>query len=294
MGNCIVIWTILHDNRLRQQHQYWIVASLAIADLSVGLIVMPMTLIYEIWKKWVLGLVLCEIWLALDVLFVTSSNLHICAIAIHRFVSMKFPVKYASLPHNKVTTITIILAWLLSLIISLPPLIGWRHQQRNQECVISSDLGYVLYSASGSFYIPITIILFVYWRIHKITDEYSRRRLRESYRCSKVLEQSQSLSGDSDNVLQQRRETIHKKLRNKERQATFLIGLILIGFIALWLPFFTLYVIGGFGYSLPDEVFQPIFWLGYFNSGVNPIIYAVFSPDFKQAFNREFKHFITL
>ena len=49
----------------------------------------------------------------------------------------------------------IIFAWVFSALVSIPPLIGWKpEQQIPGECTLSNDLGYVVYSSLGSFYIP--------------------------------------------------------------------------------------------------------------------------------------------
>jgi len=37
---------------------------------------------------------------------------------------------------------------------------------------------------------------------------------------------------------------------------------------------------------IETRVFSFFLWLGYFNSTLNPIIYTVFSPEFRQAFKK--------
>ena len=66
----------------------------------------------------------------------------------------------------------IALVWMLSCLICLPPVIGWNDWpvDWNDEtpCELSQNKGYVIYSAMGSFYIPLAIIMFVYFKIFQV------------------------------------------------------------------------------------------------------------------------------
>uniref|UniRef100_A0A0K0DR70 G_PROTEIN_RECEP_F1_2 domain-containing protein n=1 Tax=Angiostrongylus cantonensis TaxID=6313 RepID=A0A0K0DR70_ANGCA len=54
-GNLFVVLALYRDRKLRLQRQNWLIISLALADLFVGLLVMPLTLIYEIVGEWKMG-----------------------------------------------------------------------------------------------------------------------------------------------------------------------------------------------------------------------------------------------
>lgn len=74
----------------------------------------------------------------------------------------------------------------------------------------------------------------------------------------------------------------------RENKTTQTLSIVVGGFIACWLPFFVLYLITPF---LPDKSVNPMIsgfltWLGWFNSAVNPFIYAFYSVDFRTAFWR--------
>lgn len=81
-----------------------------------------------------------------------------------------------------------------------------------------------------------------------------------------------------------------KLAKARERRATLILGLIMTTFICSWMPFFTFYVLRAFcvscrGYVSPRiEAF--IFWAGYCNSAINPIIYTIFNRDFRKAFRK--------
>ncbi|KJH41992.1 7 transmembrane receptor [Dictyocaulus viviparus] len=325
LGNLLVVFTVYHDRKLRLQRQNWLIISLALADLFVGLLVMPLTLIYEVVGEWKMGNVLCEIWLALDVLFVTASILHICAISLDRYFSVTSPLTYPAKRTPKRMFIYIGVSWIVSLLICLPPIFGWRPDRRPGECAVSNDVGYVLYSSLGSFYIPVIVLVIVYAKIYSITIKHSRQRLKETERRDhtlnllsanfsakqivevKLLEENSSgqfkydivnKSGfEPKRIVQSKNEneTIadkrKRKLKAKERQATLLLGIILSAFILSWLPFFVMYVIGAFGYESPAILFKFFFWLGYCNSGINPVIYTVFNREFKRGLCRQLKKF---
>ncbi|KAK9501382.1 hypothetical protein O3M35_012117 [Rhynocoris fuscipes] len=73
----------------------------------------------------------------------------------------------------------------------------------------------------------------------------------------------------------------------REHKAARTLGIIMGTFILCWLPFFLWYVIAticGEACPTPDIVVAILFWIGYFNSTLNPIIYAYFNRDFREAF----------
>ncbi|KAL2722766.1 5-hydroxytryptamine receptor 2A isoform X1 [Vespula squamosa] len=81
------------------------------------------------------------------------------------------------------------------------------------------------------------------------------------------------------------RETIESK---REKKAAKTLAIITGAFVACWLPFFVLTLLRVIcdRCQIPDVVYNVFLWLGYFNSTLNPVIYTIFSPEFRQGFKR--------
>ena len=82
-GNVFVIAAILLERNLQNVANY-LILSLAVADLLVACLVMPLSAVYEVSKQWTLGPELCDMWTSSDVLCCTASILHLVAIALDR------------------------------------------------------------------------------------------------------------------------------------------------------------------------------------------------------------------
>ncbi|KAK6622244.1 hypothetical protein RUM43_012574 [Polyplax serrata] len=79
----------------------------------------------------------------------------------------------------------------------------------------------------------------------------------------------------------------------RESKTTQTLTIVVGGFVACWLPFFVLYLITPFlpECTVPGLLMSFLTWLGWFNSAINPFIYAFYSVDFRTAFWRlTFRH----
>ncbi|XP_017144657.1 alpha-1D adrenergic receptor isoform X2 [Drosophila miranda] len=167
IGNTLVILAILTTRRLRTITNCFVM-SLAVADLLVGIFVMPPAVAVHLTGSWRLGWVLCDIWISLDVLLCTASILSLCAISVDRYLAVTRPLTYSRKRRSKrLALIMILIVWLLALAITCPPILGWYEPGRRdlRECRYNQNEGYVIFSAMGSFFIPMAVMIYVYARI---------------------------------------------------------------------------------------------------------------------------------
>ncbi|KAJ7993621.1 hypothetical protein DPEC_G00256530 [Dallia pectoralis] len=168
-GNACVVAAIALERSLQNVANY-LIGSLAVTDLMVSVLVLPMAALYQVLNKWTLGQEICDIFISLDVLCCTSSILHLCAIALDRYWAITDPIDYVNKRTPKRAVLLISLTWLIGFSISIPPMLGWRKAEDRADqdaCTISNDPGYTIYSTFGAFYIPLLLMLVLYGRIFK-------------------------------------------------------------------------------------------------------------------------------
>ncbi|GFW64414.1 octopamine receptor [Trichonephila clavipes] len=177
IGNVLVILSVFTYKPLRNVQNIFLV-SLAAADIAVAVFVMPFNVAYSILGKWVFGLHMCELWLTCDVLCCTASILNLCAIALDRYWAIHDPINYAQKRTLNRVLCMIFSVWVISTLISVPPLIGWNDWPEeftsDTPCRLTEERGYVIYSSSGSFFIPLIIMTVVYIKIFQT----ARNRIR--------------------------------------------------------------------------------------------------------------------
>ncbi|XP_062913085.1 alpha-1A adrenergic receptor-like [Mobula hypostoma] len=309
LGNILVVLSVACHRNLQTVTNYFIV-NLAIADLLLSCSVLPFSATMEILGYWAFGRVFCNMWAAMDVLCSTASIMSLCVISIDRNIGVSYPLRHPSIMTEKRALLTLVAVWMLALVISVGPLFGWKEPPPQDEtiCKITEEPGYVLFSAFGSFYVPLTIILVMYCRVYIVAKQETkglyagtkRERLREDqvtlriHRRDNQAESSPRLSDHGSKSKSTQLKTHFSILLfkfSREKKAAKTLGIVVGGFILCWLPFFVVLPVGSFfpAYKPPEIIFKIAFWLGYFNSCINPIIYPSSNREFKKAFQNILK-----
>ncbi|KAM7009357.1 alpha-2C adrenergic receptor [Tautogolabrus adspersus] len=175
VGNVLVVIAVLTSTALKPPQNLFLV-SLASADILVATLVMPFSLANELMGYWFFGKIWCDIYLALDVLFCTSSIVHLCAISLDRYWSVTQAVEYNLKRTPKRVKFMIVVVWLISAVISFPPLISMdrSNNESSPQCFLNDETWYILYSSIGSFFAPCVIMILVYVRIYQVAKTRTR------------------------------------------------------------------------------------------------------------------------
>ena len=170
IGNILVVTAVVRDKKLHSL-SHRLVASLAITDLLVSVLVLPLAASSIIVKKWPFGPVMCDFFVTMDVLLCTNSILHLVAIALDRYW-MVTDVSYGkgNKKHRYFFPVMVMVSWLLSAAVCVPPFFGFgnsssKEKMEHEACVINQNKGYTIYSTTSAFYLPSAVIIIIYIKI---------------------------------------------------------------------------------------------------------------------------------
>lgn len=259
LGNILVILSVFFHNHWRSVTHYFI-ANLAAADLLLSSAVLPFSATSEALGRWVFGRPFCNVWAALDVLCCTASILSLCVISIDRYLAVSYPLRYSAIATGRRGLTAVAALWGLSAAISMGPLFGWKEPDPEDEtvCRITEEPGYAIFSALGSFYIPLVIILAMYCRVY-IVAKRETKTLRKGNKGDGVETEGVMLRMHRGNTAQtgeqednnvssaQKRATfsLPRLLKfSREEKAAKTLGIVVGCFILCWLPFFLVLPIG--------------------------------------------------
>lgn len=254
-GNVVVIISIIFFKQLHVPTNY-LILSLAVADLLVGLLVFPFSLKFTVTLCLFHEHLFCKIRDSLDVSLCTCSILNLCCISVDRYYAVCHPLKYRSTRTRNATLTMILLSWAVSAMIGGGIIFaGISQGMCDPEClvdvVVANTIGPVF-----SFYLPAIIMVCIYFKIFLV----AKRQVHK---------------------IKSTRTTISKM----EKKATKTLGIVMGVFLCCVMPTFFCSVFQPLAVKTPSlPVIKVLNWLTLSNSMLNPFIYAFFYSWFRKAF----------
>ncbi|XP_014597865.1 PREDICTED: muscarinic acetylcholine receptor DM1 isoform X1 [Polistes canadensis] len=181
VGNIMVMISFKIDKQLQTISNYFLF-SLAVADFAIGLISMPLFTVYTVLGYWPLGPHVCDTWLALDYLASNASVLNLLIISFDRYFSVTRPLTYRAKRTTFKAAFMIGCAWGISLLLWPPWIYAWPYIEGQRTVPINAC--YIQFietnhyitvgTAIAAFYVPVTVMSALYWRIWKETKKRQR------------------------------------------------------------------------------------------------------------------------
>ncbi|XP_036451447.1 trace amine-associated receptor 13c-like [Colossoma macropomum] len=266
--NLLVIISISHFKQLHTPTNL-LILSLAVADLLVGLFVMPVNIMLFIDSCWYFGKLACSVYSVVNNLSTAVSVCNLIFISIDRYIAISDPLLYSSRITVCKISACIILSWsfcLMYMIILMhfnellsPSQMSFRCYG---ECVIYVKHSWVIANLVFSFLGPCSVILVLYSLIFKMA-----RRQAKAVRA--VINAASHKQGDNVSS-------------SSETKAAKTLSIVIFVYLACWIPF-SLSSLSVESLTSSSMVWTVFIWLIYMNSSVNPLIYGIFYQWFRES-----------
>ncbi|XP_043106884.1 trace amine-associated receptor 13c-like [Puntigrus tetrazona] len=261
--NLLVIISISHFKKLHTPTNL-IILSLAVADLLIGLIVMPVDAIKLIETCWYIGDTACRLFLIIMGLLLSASLSNLVLIAIDRYVAVCHPLQYTKKITTTKTLISICVCWFCSTVYNSAGLsygsVDMLHKSDTcyGECPLVMSFALGVIDVIISFLFPCTLIITLYLRIFYVVHQHVKviNSLMKSGKC----------------------EMKGSVKRKSESKAALTLGIIVTVHLLCWIPYYISYLTKNRVSSATSDFLT---WCLYINSCLNPLIYALFYPWFR-------------
>ncbi|XP_016150895.1 adenosine receptor A1 [Sinocyclocheilus grahami] len=281
IGNVMVVWAVRINRSLRDTTIYFIV-SLALADIAVGALVIPLAITISIGLKthfYSCLLVACTV-----LVLTQSSILALLAIAIDRYLRVKIPMSYKRVVTPKRAGIAVIVCWMVAIVVGLTPMLGWNNLEKLRQTngTVGGDLlvtcefenvismEYMVYfNFFGWVLPPLVLMLLIYAEIFYMIHKQLNKKVTTN-------------------------QTDPTRYYGKELKLAKSLALVLFLFAVSWLPLHILNCITLFCPSCENSVtiLYVAILLSHGNSVVNPIVYAFRIKKFQNAFVKIWKQYV--
>ncbi|XP_061775431.1 trace amine-associated receptor 1-like [Nerophis ophidion] len=268
--NLLVIVSISHFRQLHTPTNF-LLLSLAVSDFLVGLLLIPGQIILQT-PCWTLGDVLCFLYNYVSYFMTSASVINMVLISVDRYVAICDPLHYNTKVTVKKVQLCIGLCWFFVLLYC--SILFWdqlahpgKYQSCYGECAAVFDFTTGMFDLVVNFILPLNIIVILYMKVFMV-----------------ALSQARAMRSNVTSVKPQHAVTVRAK--KSELKAARTLGVLVLIFLMCFCPFYIVALAGVSSGSYLTFVVN----LFYFNSFLNPVVYALFYSWFRRAI----RHIITL
>ncbi|XP_026223297.1 trace amine-associated receptor 13c-like [Anabas testudineus] len=259
--NMLVIISISHFRQL-QTPTNLLLLSLAVSDFLVGVFVIPFQILLAE-PCWLLGDMVCVLYDILAFLSVSASVGNMVLISVDRYVAICDPLHYPNKVNQKRIRISVLLCWIYSVFYSVMFLYDnlvqpGRYNSCQGKCVVNIIVPVDLVL---SFIVPISAIIILYMRVFVVA--VSQARSMRSHIAAVKLQQNITTT-------------------KSELKAARTLGVIVAVFLMCYCPYYCVSLTGR-ALTMASSAKVFMIFLVYFNSCLNPVIYAFFCPWFRKS-----------
>ncbi|XP_067372096.1 trace amine-associated receptor 13c-like [Channa argus] len=263
--NLLVIISISHFKQLHTPTNL-LLLSLAVSDFFVGLLWLFQVMLID--GCWLLNDFMCALYCGLDTLMTSTSIGTIFLISVDRYVAICDPLHYSTKVTPKRAGISVSLCWIcsvfyLNLILKDDLNQPGRSNSCAGECVLNYNLIKRVADLILTFIFPITVIVVLYMRVFVVA--VSQARAMRSNIAAVSLQCSVKVAA-----------------KKSELKAARTLGVVIAVFLLCLCPYFCVTLTGQDSLL---NIFSTAFCVSilYFNSCLNPIVYAFFYPWFRKS-----------
>ncbi|KAM9496175.1 trace amine-associated receptor 13c-like [Clarias gariepinus] len=265
-GNLLIIISVFYFKQLHTPTNM-LVLSLAVSDFLIGALVMPPMFIWTTESCWIFNKYYCMSYFIIDSVLTSLSIYHIALIAVDRYLALSNPFLYTKSISTRTMTIVVSSNWCASMtyIIAL----GYFNRIFTSsvmcpgECYVFLNEVWSVIDLVITFIFPLSVIIILYIRVFIIAKKHATA-IREL-----------------NNHTRPKTQKITSHSMKSERKAAKVLCILVCVFLVCLLPYF-IYSLLGNVIELQTETFQKVLIMFYFNSTINPFIYALFYPWFRK------------
>ncbi|KAM3872168.1 neurotensin receptor type 1 [Diretmus argenteus] len=296
LGNSITLYTLLTKKSLQnlQSTVHYHLASLAISDLLILVLSMPIELYNFIWfhHPWVFGDAVCRGYYFLRDSCCYATALNIASLSIERYIAICHPFKAKTIMSRSRTKKLISAMWLASFALATPMLFIMGQKVKNGEKICTTidspvTMKTVLQvNAFLSFVVPMVAISV----LNGVIANQLLRMFREAEQVNRIC----IVEGNPTMF----NATVEPNRAQSLRHGVLVLRVVVIAFVVCWLPYHArrlmfcyvsewsdgLYDFYHYFYMLTNILF-------YMGSAINPVLYNLVSANYRQVFFSTLRYF---